>query len=233
LARRRPETRFDELLCAATEVFSERGFRRTQMADVARRLGVSAGALYGYVAGKDALFDLALRRAFGEDVAPPTLPAPAPAAGELADHVRAGMRRRLRTPGLVDALASPAPADVEAELTALLGELYDSLATNAAAIRLIERSAPDRPELAELYFGRGRGGLVERWRRYLERRIAEGRLRPVPDTAIAARLVLEGVAWFAWHRLGDPVPQAMDPALARETVVAVLARGLLAGGPRS
>jgi AcrR family transcriptional regulator len=231
MARRRPETRFDDLLRAATEVFSERGFRRTQMADVARRLGVSAGALYGYVAGKDALFDLALRRAFGEDVAPPTLPAPAPAAGELADHVRAGMRRRLRTPALVDALASPAPADVEAELTALLGELYDSLATNAVAIRLIERSAPDRPELAELYFGRGRGGLVERWRRYLERRIAEGRLRPVPDAAIAARLILESVAWFAWHRLGDPVPQAMDPALARETVVAVLARGLLPGGP--
>jgi AcrR family transcriptional regulator len=231
VARRRPETRFDDLLEAATEVFSERGFRRTQMADVARRLGVSPGALYGYVESKDALFDLAVRRAFGEDVAPPALPAPTPGAGELAEHVNAGMRRRLRTPALAAAAAHPAPADVAAELEGLLGELFDALARNAAAIRLIERSAPDRPELAELYFGRGRGGLVERWRRYLERRIGEGRLRPVPDAAIAARLVLETVAWFAWHRLGDPVPQPMDPALARETVVAVLARGLLPGGP--
>lgn len=230
MPRRRPDARFDEILRAAAEVFSERGFRRTQMADVARRLGVSAGALYGYVAGKDALFDLALRRAFGEAVSPAALPAPAPGAGELALHVRECMRRRLRTPGLVEAAASPAPADIAGELEALLGELYDALARNAAAIRLIERSAVDRPDLAELYFGRGRGGLVERWRRYLERRVGEGRLRPLPDAAIAARLVLETVAWFAWHRLGDPVPQPMDPALARETVVAVLSRGLLPGG---
>ena len=231
MSRRRPETRFDDLLDAATAVFSERGFRRTQMADVARRLGVSAGTLYGYVESKDALFDLALRRAFGEAIEPTALPAPTPAAAELLEHVRAGMRRRLRTPSLVEAASRPSPPDVGAELAALLGELYDGLARNAAAIRLIERSAPDRPELAALYFGRGRGGLVERWRRYLERRIGEGRLRAVPDVAIAARLVIETVAWFAWHRLGDPVPQPMHPALARETVVAVLSRGLLPGGP--
>jgi len=127
----------------------------------------------------------------------------------------------------VEAGARPAPPDVAGELAGLVRELYDALAQNADAIRLIERSAPERPDLAELYYARGRGGLVERWRRYLERRIGEGRLRPVPDAAIAARLVIETVAWFAWHRRGDPAPQAMDPALARDTVVAVLAHGLL------
>jgi AcrR family transcriptional regulator len=229
MARRRPERRFDELLDAATAVFSERGFRRTQMADVARRVGVSAGTLYGYVESKDALYDLALRRAFGERIDTAALPAATPEPAELLEHVRAGMRR-LRTPGLVEALSRPAPRDVAAELAALLGELYDALARNAAAIRLIERSAPDRPELAALYYGRGRAGLVERWRRYLERRIDEGRLRAVSDTSIAARLVIETVAWFAWHRLGDPAPQPMDPARVRETVVAVLSHGLLPGG---
>lgn len=231
MPRRRPETRLDDLLDAATAVFSESGFRRTQMADVARRLGVSAGTLYGYVESKEALFDLALRRAFGETIEGSALPVPAPDAAALVEHVRAGMRRRLRTPGLVEAASRPPPADVGAELAALLVELHDVLAANAPAIRLLERSLPDRPDLAALYFGRGRGGLVERWRRYLERRIGEGRLRAVPDVAIAARLVLETVAWFAWHRLGDPVPQPMEPALVRETVVAVLARGLLPGGP--
>lgn len=231
MSRRRPATRLDELLDAATAVFSERGFRRAQMADVARRLGVSAGALYGYVESKDALFDLALRRAFGDAPERAPLPLPTPAPAELVERVRAGMRQRLRTPGLLEALAREAPSDVAAELGGLLVELYDALARNAAAIRLIERSAPDFPELAALYYGRGRGGLVERWRRYLERRIGEGRLQPVPDVAVAARLVIETVAWFAWHRLGDPVPQPMDDARARDTVVAVLSRGLLPGGP--
>jgi AcrR family transcriptional regulator len=200
------------------------------MADVAKRVGLSPGALYGYVEGKDALFDLAVRSAFGDLERPARLPLATPAAGELRDRVRTLLRRRLHVPLLVDREAAGAPADPAAELGALLGELYDGLERNASGIRLIERCAPDRPELAELYFRRGRGGLIERWRRYLERRIAEGALRPVPDAAIAARLVIETVAWFAWHRRGDPAPQPMNDALVRETVITLLSRALLPGG---
>ena len=230
VARRRPPERLDELALCAIEVFSERGYRRTQMADVARRLGVSPGALYGYVESKEALFDLAVRRAFGEALDAAALPLRVPEPGVLLRHVRGAMQRQIRRSSLDASLARPAPRDVAAELTMLLGELYDGLARNAAALRLLEASARDRPDLAELYFARGRAGLIDRLRRYLERRIREGRLRPVPDVAVAARLALESVAWFAWHRLGDPAPQAMDDALARETVIDVLARGLLPGG---
>ena len=52
MARKRPEGRLDQLLNCATRVFIEKGYRRTQMADVAREMGVSAGTLYGYVEGK-------------------------------------------------------------------------------------------------------------------------------------------------------------------------------------
>ena len=41
MARRIPERRFDELVDAATEVFIDRGYRRTQMADVAEAIGAS------------------------------------------------------------------------------------------------------------------------------------------------------------------------------------------------
>ncbi len=226
----RPPERLEAVARGAIALFSERGFRRTQMADVARRVGVSPGALYGYVEGKDALFDLAVRRAFGDDEAPGALPLPTPAPGALRDRVRTLLRRRLQAPLLLERAGADAPADAGAELVGLLEELYDGLERNAAGIRLIERCAPDRPELAELYFGRGRAGLIERWRAYLERRIEEGRFRPVPDAAIAARLVIETVAWFAWHRRGDPAPQPMDDALARRTVIALLSRALLRGG---
>jgi AcrR family transcriptional regulator len=230
VARKRPPQRLDELARCAIEVFSERGYRRTQMADVARRLGVSPGTLYGYVESKEALFDLAVRRSFQEPFGALALPVRAPAPGELVRHVRSAMEREIRRSSLEASLARPAPPDVGAELALLLGELYDGLGRNAAALRLLEASAPDRPDLAEVYFARGRAGLVEGLRRYLERRIREGRLRPVPDVAVAARLLLETVAWFAWHRLGDPVPQPMEDAVARETVIAVLARGLLPTG---
>jgi AcrR family transcriptional regulator len=231
MARRRPAGRLDELARCGVALFSERGYRRTQMADVARRLGVSPGSLYGYVESKEALFELALRRAFGEEPAPTPLPRRTPAPGAVVRLVRSRLMGPLRRSSLEARLAGPAPRDAARELAELVGELYDGLARVAPALRLLERSAPDRPELARLYFAGGRAGLIELFRRYLAQRIGEGRLRAVPDAAIAARLVIETTAWFAWHRLGDPSPQPMDAALARDTVIAVLARGLLPGGP--
>jgi len=55
MARRIPENRFDELVRGATEVFIARGYRLTQMSDVAEAVGVAKGTLYGYVESKDAL----------------------------------------------------------------------------------------------------------------------------------------------------------------------------------
>ena len=63
MARSIPKDRFQDLLEAATAVFLEQGYRRTQMADVAARMGVAKGTLYLYVESKDALFDAVLRHA--------------------------------------------------------------------------------------------------------------------------------------------------------------------------
>jgi len=49
MVRRVPEARFAQLIEAATRVFIEQGYRRTQMADIAEALGVAKGTLYGYV----------------------------------------------------------------------------------------------------------------------------------------------------------------------------------------
>jgi AcrR family transcriptional regulator len=230
VARPRPPGRLEAIAQAALELFSTRGYRRTQVADVAQQLGVSPGSLYAYVASKEALLELAVLRAFGERPRSAALPLRTPSPRALVRQVRARLGRRIAEARLGERAGRPAPPDVAAELRGVLGDLYDGMAENAAAIRLLERTAPDRPELADLYFGRLRSALIEDMGAYLARRIAEGRLAPVPDAVIAARLVIETTAWFAWHRLGDPFPQPMDDGLARATVIEVLARGLLPGG---
>src|SRR4029450_13479148 len=65
---RRPDRqdRLEDLGRSGAAVFASRGYRRTQMADVAREMGVSPGNLYNYVDSKDALFHLVLRRVLGE-----------------------------------------------------------------------------------------------------------------------------------------------------------------------
>lgn len=43
-------------------------------------------------------------------------------------------------------------------------------------------------------------------------------LRPVPDVATAARFIVETIAWFAWHRKGDPDSAMIGDDQARATV---------------
>jgi AcrR family transcriptional regulator len=60
--QRRPEDRPDEILAAALQVFSEQGYTRARLEDVAQRAGVSKGTLYCYFDSKEALFRATVRR---------------------------------------------------------------------------------------------------------------------------------------------------------------------------
>src|SRR5512133_2134397 len=53
---RRKQERPAELLAAALELFTERGYAATRLDDVARRAGVSKGTVYLYCSSKEELF---------------------------------------------------------------------------------------------------------------------------------------------------------------------------------
>ena len=86
----------------------------------------------------------------------------------------------------------------------------------AAGLGIARRQSP-HPELAQLWYGGGRQFLLGMLVSYLERR--SRRIRPVPDLAIAARIVLENLVLWAVHRHWDPAPQVMDEQVAQDMVV--------------
>lgn len=57
----------DRLLAAATEVFAEKGYGRTGVAEIARRAGVTTGAIYSRYRGKDELLAEAIAVATGSE----------------------------------------------------------------------------------------------------------------------------------------------------------------------
>jgi AcrR family transcriptional regulator len=228
MARKRPEGRLDQLLDCATRVFIDKGYRRTQMADVAREMGVSAGALYGYVESKEALFHLLIDRAFtGAAAATPELPVRTPAPGATVARLRERLASEAALPRLAAASARARPREVRRECSEVLGELYDLVARTQAGTTLIERSALDLPELVPAFYLEMRRDLLARLTAWLERRVRAGQLRRLPDTAIAARLVLESITWFARHRLRDRDTPPLDDALARAATIDFLVAGLL------
>ena len=88
--------RRDEIIGAALRCFAAKGYQRTSMADVIEESGLSAGAIYGYFAGKQELFaavagrvlearrgELEAQRAHGAPLAP----------GQVMATLIDGMRR--------------------------------------------------------------------------------------------------------------------------------------------
>jgi hypothetical protein len=72
-------------------------------------------------------------------------------------------------PELERAFARRRPASQDAEVEAIVGELYDVLARMRLGVDMIERSVEDLPELAEV-FGQLRRDLFARYERYLRQR---------------------------------------------------------------
>lgn len=228
MTRRRPPDRLDQLVECAVQVFTERGYRRTQMADVARALGVAPGTLYLYVESKEALFDLVVRRAFTPNPEPiENLPLPTPKPGTTLRHLRDRMLDETRLPTLRAALARSRVKDPNAELEAVVRELYTMIASQWRGVKLLDRSALDWPELAAIYFDEVRRPLIADLERYLRRCAKRGILRHIPDFEVAARVILESIAWFALHRYTDPSATAIKDEPAVTTIATILSHGLL------
>lgn len=229
MARSIPSGRVRRLLDVATDTFIALGYRRTQMADVAVALGVGKGTLYGYVESKEALFDAALRHADGYGETPDVgqLPLPTPPAGAAERYLAARLASEASGLVLAEVAQRPAPADVAEELRAVVDDLYARMGRNRRAIKLVDRCAVDRPELARVWFGAGRWAQHGLLVTYLQRRMAEGRLWPIASVPVAARFVLETVATWAVHRHWDPSPQPMEEDEVHQTVLAAVVRGLV------
>ncbi|MEO1270095.1 MAG: TetR/AcrR family transcriptional regulator [Myxococcota bacterium] len=230
MARTIPPKRLQELADCALEVFIQQGYRRTQMGDVASKLGVAKGTLYLYVESKKALFALAVRRASHGDepiLLPEHLPLPTPKPGAILATIAEELKQRTLTPRLTHALNHTRAKDPERECIAILGELFDLLAANRIGIKLADRCALDFPDMATLFYTQGRIRLIAQLARYLEQRIQAGQLRPQPDIAVAARVVLETLTSWAVHIHWDPYPQPVDGPTARTTVLTLLTHGLL------
>lgn len=217
-----PFGRFEAVVAASARVFVQHGFRRTQIQDIADALDLSKGTLYGYAAGKNALFAAALR--YADDAEPlPTrdaLPFPTPASGELAALARNRLAGELETLELLRALERPSPPEGLSgpqEFGVVIADLYRRLAKHRTAIKLVDRCAPDFPELHKVWFTEGRSAQMDGLTEYLRRR-AEAGLLTVPGMVdVVARSTIELCVLWAVHRHWDAAPRAYGLSVGKDT----------------
>jgi len=236
--KRTAHERFPEVLAAAVRVFARDGYRSAHMSDVAREAGLSEAALYRYVDSKEGLFVLAIRHALLLEPLPAEgepgagFPLAAPSLAEMIGQARAFVAAEVPFGALAQALRFDAPradppANPAAELELIMRELFALEEQTAQAADMIERSARELPELADLLNAGLRGPVLDALTEYLGSRAKTGELRETPDTAATARLVLETLTWFARHRHSDPYGAAIPPGLARDTAIDALLHALV------
>jgi AcrR family transcriptional regulator len=218
--------RLSEIATVATEHFGRLGYRATKTADVAAKAGMSTGSLFTYVESKEALFHLVFLHWFEmSSERLPVLPVATPGEGETLGLIEAGLRQ-VQTPRIRAALADE-PTDVAEELREIIEERYALLEHYWPLLAVIERCAVEMPALEAAWFGLARAGTYEELSRYLERRMAAGLLRPMPDPEVAARLVTESLSWFAWHRREGRDANLYDDAAGKRTVVEFICAALV------
>jgi AcrR family transcriptional regulator len=159
--RRRAEARPDEVLDAALELFMEKGFATTRVEDIARRAGISKGAVYLYFPSKEAILEGLVRRA----VVP------------IATNAL----------GAVSSFSGDPRQAISSVLRMLAGKLADP--RTLAIPKLIMREVINFPELAAMYRREVLDNVVPVMVAVLERGMAEGYLRRL-DAELTVRSVI-------------------------------------------
>jgi len=149
--RRRASARPDEVLDAALALFTRQGFERTTVEEIARRAGLSKGAVYLYFPSKKALLQGLVRRA----VSPVADDALAMLAGHRGD---------------------PRPV-IRALMAMFAAKLGDGAAL--AVPKLVVREAAGAPDIARMYREEILDRALPAMIALLEQGIAGGHIRAV------------------------------------------------------
>ena len=215
---------------AALAIFSRQGYERSQIADVAKVMGVAVGTIYLYVEGKEALFDLVVRHTATDD---PTwlddieIPCRTPAPGSTVAFLREVFGRKGQWPCLLEALRLDRAPDARSELDGVVREQYRLMTRHRRGLVLLTRSALEFPGLAEVFVLGLRRRLLEALERYLASRVAAGQVRPLGDVAASAVVLTQAIAWANLQRPFDPGLSGFDEQVIEDATVDLIVSGLV------
>jgi hypothetical protein len=150
-----------------------------------------------------------------------------PTSPATSAFVEDGIRQRAHWPVLKAALRASAARDVDVEVAAVVGEMFDLLSRERPMIWLLDRCAWELPRLRDVYVERARQPYFDDVARYVRRRRSAPLGRRGEQSAAIGRAVVEMVAWMAMHRARDPAAQPFDTAAARHACIVIASGGLL------
>lgn len=200
-SKRRPAERPAEILEAALDLFTERGFSATRLEDVAARAGLSKAAIYLYFKDKTSVLTALVQDLVGANIA---------AASDHAAHLDGPVEPVLRQ--LLQVLAHRL---TETRLPLL--------------IKLVISESRAHPELGRFYLDNVINRALPLFQSLIERGIASGELRPVDAGLAVKSLVAPMLLAALWKSVFEPIgAEPIDVAALAEHHAELILRGLKA-----
>jgi len=199
--RRRKQTRPQELLDAALDLFVEKGFAATRSDEVARRAGVSKGTLYLYYPSKEELFKAMVRQ-------------------NLSALIAEGVE-----------LASQFEGPSAELLKLLLTTWWQRVgSTRAAGIhKIVIAEVRNFPELAQFYADEVINPADRLFSDAVQRGIDRGEFRPLPVHAVSHALIAPLIFLSLHQHSFGACPMhgnQVDPVVVLSTHMELVLRGL-------
>lgn len=185
--------RIKEITAAATRLFLQQGYAKTQISHIARAVGVSVGTIYLDFAGKKEILHLILKSTMDPRFIEREFERP------ITDALFVGLEDE------IIALFQKSGEEFAAHLQngmagydfeTLLSDAFDLLYRYAAGCLFIEKNPLDFQNLTRHYLAY-RARFQETMMRYVRGFMAQGTVRPLEHPELSTTLMIELLSWWA------------------------------------
>ncbi len=181
---------------AATILFLQQGYSKTQIKHIAEAVGVSVGTIYHDFVGKEEIMHFVLKCTIEPGFADREFETP------ITDRLFTNLEEELIAVFEENAKNFAKNLDKQGEaygFEQLISDAFDLLAQYAVGCLFIEKNQYDFPSLAQYYKGY-RKQFFETMKQYIEAFIEMGTVRLLEHVALSTNVIIEILTWWAMDR---------------------------------
>ncbi len=214
------ENRMRSIFDAASHLFINKGYARTQIKDIAKEIGLSTGMLYVYFTGKRDILNFILKGTI--DQAFITQEFELPIRSELFDSLENEIMNAFEEN--TKAFSSHLDNITDYPLEQMLSDAFEVISKYGIGCLLIEKNPDDLRKLTA-YYKEYRKNFYGQVLSYITQYMQTGTFRQVEHPQYITRLIIETLSWWGMHITNDAYEIQKDIPI--ETAKAVCMDNLL------
>lgn len=187
--------RINSIREAATTLFLQEGYKKTQISHIAKAIGVSVGTIYHDFTGKREIMHFVLKCTITPEFIEQEFERP------ITDDLFTGLEDEIIATfeATWEELSANLSHIEEYSFEALISDAYDLLSRYAVGCLFIEKNQSDVKRLTE-YYKSYRKRFFEIMTQYVNGFIEHGVIRPLEHVELSTSLMIEILTWWAMDR---------------------------------